>query len=626
MSNMKKAFTLIEAIIGTVLLGVVVGGASEYYIGKVQSAKDADTAAIVQSITATTGKSLAAAYTTEIRENLNQLVAEKNSRNIRQNMVTISNSAKNSVMEVIQEHFKDPVFYTTGEGDPLNRASYGADSINEQSPVVKLKDKSIGVKVVFHQIVNGDNDTPPPVRENDANNLLTVRYKNDKSDLDIRLYNTLLVTYNTKYADTVVTSMDELADAVVEDRLKPTDVSFAMITEGEVDNIENPIVATSVITSPFSAEFMEKIAATGTETPAVVNTPQYDNETESGSYEVKTVDIKLWSASESKIYDGTPLLNQELNMSGALGQFAYLTNVSVTGSITDAGTVVNDFSYQLINNDKYTVYNITVDKGELVIGKRPITVASHDCNVSDVKKEASLVAGSLAPGESITYIFPFNNTSDSNVFTAVITGGGRNTTHNYDITYKYGHLTGGDIQNGGSGPELQVFAGTDGYSFWGDNGKCSAYGIGYCYLVTIKNPSLAHKTHDLKPVDLSWLHCSITDDNTTITFGNTGYARCFVWSDNTVDYLIYPNISSIENPYGFVVSTATDAYMLSLQCPHGSTYENEYGPTNTRNWVSITDCGYTGSGSLPIPGVNAIPNFSAELSDSFEAHLLNMGE
>ena len=86
-----------------------------------------------------------------------------------------------------------------------------------------------------------------------------------------------------------------------------------------------------------------------------------------GTLNISRRDVTLTSATDSKIYDGKPLTNDNVAVGGdgfAEGEGAVY---NVTGSQTEAGFSNNTFSYELKDNTKPDNYNITSFEGILTV-------------------------------------------------------------------------------------------------------------------------------------------------------------------------------------------------------------------------------------------------------------------
>lgn len=87
----------------------------------------------------------------------------------------------------------------------------------------------------------------------------------------------------------------------------------------------------------------------------------------SGTLTINKRSVTLTSASDSKVYDGTPLTKPEVKVTGdgfADGEGA---TYNVTGTITSVGTTDNTFTYTLNEGTKATNYTITKTEGKLTI-------------------------------------------------------------------------------------------------------------------------------------------------------------------------------------------------------------------------------------------------------------------
>ena len=88
------------------------------------------------------------------------------------------------------------------------------------------------------------------------------------------------------------------------------------------------------------------------------------------TYEITPLKVTLTSATDTKVYDGTPLTNPEVKAEGFItGEGA---TYDVTGSQTEAGTSDNTFTYTLDRNTKATNYTITKVEGTLTVTEQSI--------------------------------------------------------------------------------------------------------------------------------------------------------------------------------------------------------------------------------------------------------------
>ena len=100
-------------------------------------------------------------------------------------------------------------------------------------------------------------------------------------------------------------------------------------------------------------------------------TSQFVVKTQAGKLTIEKRQVKLTSATDTKVYDGKPLANDEVTVSGdgwATGEGATYT---VTGSQTLPGGSPNSFEYTLDAGTKADNYNITKEVGQLTVTARP---------------------------------------------------------------------------------------------------------------------------------------------------------------------------------------------------------------------------------------------------------------
>lgn len=99
-------------------------------------------------------------------------------------------------------------------------------------------------------------------------------------------------------------------------------------------------------------------------------TDQFDVKLEDGRLEIQPRYVTLTSGSDAKIYDGTPLTNDDVTVGGdgfARGEGA---TYDVTGSQTIVGNSDNSFSYTLNDNTKAGNYSISTLPGTLKVDSR----------------------------------------------------------------------------------------------------------------------------------------------------------------------------------------------------------------------------------------------------------------
>ena len=186
-------------------------------------------------------------------------------------------------------------------------------------------------------------------------------------------------------------------------------------TGNTYDGVEH--AATGLKTSEFTVDG-QKYTVEGliTSDPKTVNAGEYAN-TISGTPVVKDADgndvssqfavklvpgkleiakrsVTLTSASESRVYTGEALANHGVTVGGdgfVAGEGAVY---NVTGAITDAGKVVNSFTYERNSNTNFDNYNISKEEGTLevtpVADKVTVTITGNSATLPYSGSEQSV--------------------------------------------------------------------------------------------------------------------------------------------------------------------------------------------------------------------------------------------
>lgn len=163
--------------------------------------------------------------------------------------------------------------------------------------------------------------------------------------------------------------------------------------------------------------------------------------------------IIITAASDSKVYDGTPLTNGGYSFTqGVLVEGDELV-VVVNGSQTNAGISANKVvSYKVMRNGadvtSFYTFGEAVD-GTLEVTKRNITItagsATKEYDGTLLTTSDCTVDGTVAEGENLSFTITgmqlFVGTSANVASDAVITGADGDATNNYNIAYVDGTLT-----------------------------------------------------------------------------------------------------------------------------------------------------------------------------------------
>ena len=106
----------------------------------------------------------------------------------------------------------------------------------------------------------------------------------------------------------------------------------------------------------------------------------YNISYEYGVVTVRKRNVVLVSGSATKVYDGQPLTNDEVSVLGYGFASGDAADYTVTGTITNAGTVKNTFTYELAENVNPSNYDINTVFGDLTVDVNTnvvVTIQEH---------------------------------------------------------------------------------------------------------------------------------------------------------------------------------------------------------------------------------------------------------
>ena len=136
-------------------------------------------------------------------------------------------------------------------------------------------------------------------------------------------------------------------------------------------------------------------------------------------YQITKRNVTLTSATDSKVYDKTPLTNSNITIGG--DGFAKLEGASyhVTGSQTNVGDSNNEFTYKLNDDTKDSNYNIEVKFGKLYIttqdGQVIVVITGHKKTYDYDGTEKTVSGYDVSITEGSTYAeedFTFNGNAE----------------------------------------------------------------------------------------------------------------------------------------------------------------------------------------------------------------------
>ena len=176
---------------------------------------------------------------------------------------------------------------------------------------------------------------------------------------------------------------------------------------------------------------------------------------DAGKLTVTARPITVTTNNDTKVYDGTELMNSNVSVIGILSDHLFTVTKSTSiVNVSESGTKNSIIGYDIFDKDGNSVksnYVINYEEGELIVTERPITVTTKsDTKVYD---GVSLANTDVAVADILeNHVFKvissakIINVSESGTKNAVIEydildAGGRSVKGNYLVTYVEGELT-----------------------------------------------------------------------------------------------------------------------------------------------------------------------------------------
>mgnify|MGYP001343273424 FL=1 len=176
--------------------------------------------------------------------------------------------------------------------------------------------------------------------------------------------------------------------------------------------------ATLVEGTDYTLSYKGDTTNAGTVTVTITGTGNYTG-SHNVEYQITKRNVTLTSATDSKVYDKTPLTNSNITIGG--DGFAKLEGASynVTGSQTNVGDSNNEFTYKLNDDTKASNYNIEVKFGKLYIttqdGQVIVVITGHKKTYDYDGTEKTVSGYDVSITEGSTYAeadFTFNGNAE----------------------------------------------------------------------------------------------------------------------------------------------------------------------------------------------------------------------
>ena len=176
--------------------------------------------------------------------------------------------------------------------------------------------------------------------------------------------------------------------------------------------------ATLVEGTDYTLSYKGDTTNAGTVTVTITGAGNYTG-SHNVEYQITKRNVTLTSATDSKVYDKTPLTNSNITIGG--DGFAKLEGASynVTGSQTNVGDSDNEFTYKLNDDTKASNYNIEVKFGKLYIttqdGQVIVVITGHKKTYDYDGTEKTVSGYDVSITEGSTYAeadFTFNGNAE----------------------------------------------------------------------------------------------------------------------------------------------------------------------------------------------------------------------
>ena len=200
---------------------------------------------------------------------------------------------------------------------------------------------------------------------------------------------------------------------------KPADSKYdGNVHENKPEVKDTKTGATLVEGTDYALSYKGDTTNAGTVTVTITGAGNYTG-SHNVEYQITKRNVTLTSATDSKVYDKTPLTNSNVTVGG--DGFAKLEGASyhVTGSQTNVGDSDNEFTYKLNEDTKDSNYNIEVKFGKLYIttqdGQVIVVITGHKKTYDYDGTEKTVDGYDVSITEGSTYAetdFTFNGNAE----------------------------------------------------------------------------------------------------------------------------------------------------------------------------------------------------------------------
>lgn len=225
-----------------------------------------------------------------------------------------------------------------------------------------------------------------------------------------------------------------------------TTASGAVVTPAAGNIAVNNITTSSAYAGTY---LLDNITVTLSSNGNDVTDNFYLNIDQTTTLTINRRDVTFTSATDSKVYDGTALTNDHVEITGDGFIAGEGATFDVTGSQTDVGSSENTFTYTLDSNTSLVNYNISIQTGTLTVSKGAVITitsgsASDEYDGEALTEHSYTLNGAFVAGHELEMTYTGSQTdvgSSENTYTyRVVDALGNDVTVNYDIVTENGVL------------------------------------------------------------------------------------------------------------------------------------------------------------------------------------------
>lgn len=265
---MKRAFTILEATIGALMLSCLIAVFADYFVSRTTKARDSEMRTALYALTQSCNNALSNAYATAMQSRMQELVRNKGS--ISDFTLELPTGTMQDCYAVVRGAFRDYVYYNSSNSeveDPFNRSYTGAKPIDGLAPLLAIPEE---LYVNIQYIVQKPNESAvaPDFAATKSSHNPSYAWRFEylgASHMSFTLYHTLVVTvFTDKDGLDFRAGIPALANYIKDGVINAANVVFTLHTQCEAEGFNmdgfEPMATSGTISSPFSTNLLARFA------------------------------------------------------------------------------------------------------------------------------------------------------------------------------------------------------------------------------------------------------------------------------------------------------------------------------------------------------------------------------